>query len=51
MENWGLITYRETAILYDSVETSTAQFQWVAVVVAHELSHQVNNIARVVETD
>lgn len=42
MENWGLVTYRETALLYDSVETSTTQFQEVAVVVARELSHQVS---------
>lgn len=42
MENWGLITYRETAILYDSQETSTAAYQWVAIVIAHEIAHQVN---------
>lgn len=41
MENWGLITYRETSILYDAEETSAAAHQWVAVVVAHELAHQV----------
>lgn len=40
MENWGLITYRETSILYDEEETSAAAHQWVAVVVAHELAHQ-----------
>ncbi|XP_050424604.1 endoplasmic reticulum aminopeptidase 1-like [Adelges cooleyi] len=40
MENWGLITYRETSILYDENETSAAAHQWVAVVVAHELAHQ-----------
>jgi aminopeptidase N len=41
MENWGLITYRETSIMYDVDETSAAGHQWVAVVVAHELAHQV----------
>ncbi|KAL7295649.1 hypothetical protein TKK_0011007 [Trichogramma kaykai] len=40
MENWGLITYRETSILYDPKETSTSDHEWVAVVVAHELAHQ-----------
>ncbi|XP_058801112.1 endoplasmic reticulum aminopeptidase 2-like isoform X2 [Phymastichus coffea] len=40
MENWGLITYRETSILYDPAETSTAAHEWVAVVIAHELAHQ-----------
>ncbi|KAJ8936471.1 hypothetical protein NQ314_012334 [Rhamnusium bicolor] len=28
MENWGLITYRETAILYESNETSITAHQW-----------------------
>lgn len=41
MENWGLITYREAAILYDPIETSTASHQWIAVVIAHEIAHQV----------
>lgn len=40
MENWGLITYRETAILYDPIETSTVAHQYVAIVIAHELAHQ-----------
>ncbi|XP_076247540.1 suppressor of ER stress-induced death isoform X2 [Calliopsis andreniformis] len=40
MENWGLITYRETTMLYqDGVSTSSNQ-QRVAAVVAHELAHQ-----------
>lgn len=42
MENWGLITYRETAVLYDPIETSTSAHQWVAIVIAHELAHQVH---------
>ncbi|XP_073998601.1 endoplasmic reticulum aminopeptidase 1-like isoform X3 [Rhodnius prolixus] len=40
MENWGLITYRETSILYQPEETSVAAHQWIAIVVAHELAHQ-----------
>lgn len=40
MENWGLITYRETAMLFQpNVSSSSAQFR-VASVVAHELAHQ-----------
>ena len=42
MENWGLITYRLTSILYDEKESSSANKQWVAVVIAHELAHQVS---------
>lgn len=41
MENWGLITYRMTAVLYDPVHSSTRDKEWVAIVVAHELAHQV----------
>lgn len=40
MENWGLITYRSTALLY-SAETSDPSYkQNVAYVVAHEIAHQ-----------
>lgn len=43
MENWGLITYRETAMLYDPVMSSESNKQRVVVVITHELAHQVNN--------
>lgn len=39
MENWGLITYRETALLYDPVLSSTANKERVATVISHELAH------------
>ncbi|XP_047138133.2 puromycin-sensitive aminopeptidase isoform X1 [Hydra vulgaris] len=40
MENWGLVTYRETALLVDPFESSSASKQYVALVVGHELAHQ-----------
>lgn len=40
MENWGLITYRETNLLYDPEESASSNKQRVATVVAHELVHQ-----------
>lgn len=40
MENWGLITYREMALLVDPNTTTIASKQYVATVVSHELSHQ-----------
>lgn len=40
MENWGLITYRETTLLADPANTSTAAKQYIAGVITHELSHQ-----------
>ncbi|EES04750.1 hypothetical protein BDA96_04G100900 [Sorghum bicolor] len=40
MENYGLVTYRETALLFDEKHSAAANKQRVAVVVAHELAHQ-----------
>ncbi len=40
MENWGLVTYREIALLVDPKLTSIFSKHYVALVVAHELSHQ-----------
>ena len=39
MENWGAITYRETALLYDPQNSSAATRQRVLEVVAHEMAH------------
>ena len=39
MENLGLITYRESALLVDSETASLAEKQRVATVVAHEIAH------------
>ena len=41
MENWGLITYRERALLYDEKFYTPHDKIRVALVIAHELSHQV----------
>lgn len=40
MENWGLVTYRETILLCDPGNRSHAQERFCAMVVSHELSHQ-----------
>ena len=40
MENWGLVTYRLTAILFDPKTSDTQYKKRVAYVVAHELAHQ-----------
>jgi aminopeptidase N len=40
MENWGLITYREIALLTDPKNPSISTEQYISLVVAHELSHQ-----------
>lgn len=40
MENWGLVTYREIALLTDPSNRSIPSEQYVALVIAHEFSHQ-----------
>jgi aminopeptidase N len=40
MENWGCITFREQVMLVDPKNTSLHIKQYVAQVVAHELTHQ-----------
>ena len=40
MENWGLITYRETALLYKEGVSSAVNKQRIATVISHELAHQ-----------
>jgi aminopeptidase N len=40
MENWGLITYRELTLLADPKTAGISNKQYVALVIAHELSHQ-----------
>ncbi|HLF04458.1 MAG TPA: M1 family metallopeptidase, partial [Dehalococcoidia bacterium] len=39
MENWGAITYRETALLVDPANSSAGTRQRVAEVVSHEMAH------------
>ncbi|MBM10819.1 MAG: aminopeptidase [Chloroflexi bacterium] len=39
MENWGAVTYRETALLVDPENSSAGTRQRVAEVIAHEMAH------------
>ncbi|XP_053741218.1 alanyl (membrane) aminopeptidase b, tandem duplicate 1 [Synchiropus splendidus] len=39
MENWGLITYRETALLYDESFSSNSNKERIASIISHELAH------------
>ena len=41
MENWGLVIYQESAMLYNEKEDTVIQKQRVARTVAHEVAHQV----------
>lgn len=40
MENWGLITYRTTALLFNEKVSDTSYKVRIATTVAHELAHQ-----------
>eukprot|EP00038_Savillea_parva_P019402 m.27399 g.27399 ORF g.27399 m.27399 type:complete len:872 (+) comp4409_c0_seq1:61-2676(+) len=40
MENWGLVTYRSTYLLYNPERTSLQSKTLIAYVVGHELAHQ-----------
>jgi tricorn protease interacting factor F2/3 len=39
MENWGAITFRETALFFDEKTSSTSTKQRIADVIAHEIAH------------
>uniref|UniRef100_A0A4W4GAF7 Aminopeptidase n=1 Tax=Electrophorus electricus TaxID=8005 RepID=A0A4W4GAF7_ELEEL len=39
MENWGLVTYRETTLLYDPEVSSNEDKEDVVIVISHELAH------------
>ncbi|KAH8336361.1 hypothetical protein KR059_004239 [Drosophila kikkawai] len=39
MEHWGLVTYRETSLLYDAETSSATNKQRIASVIAHEFAH------------
>uniref|UniRef100_A0A8B9KWP1 Endoplasmic reticulum aminopeptidase 1b n=1 Tax=Astyanax mexicanus TaxID=7994 RepID=A0A8B9KWP1_ASTMX len=40
MENWGLTTYRETALFFDPHKSSASDKLGITMVIAHELAHQ-----------
>ena len=40
MENWGLITYRESRMLYDPKKHAINAKQTICLVIAHEITHQ-----------
>lgn len=46
MENWGLVTYRETNLLYDPVTSSNRNKETTATIIAHELAHMVNRFLK-----
>ena len=47
MENWGLITYRTVAILFDEETSDARNKNWLPYVVAHGDSHILNYCSKV----
>lgn len=43
MENWGLVTYRESSLVFDPLSSSISNKERVVTVIAHELAHQVGS--------
>jgi len=44
MENWGLILYRESAVLFDNEKSLLEDEFFVTLVVSHEIAHSVRII-------
>lgn len=40
MENWGAITFRESALYYDQQTSSTNTLLYIATTISHEIAHQ-----------
>ncbi|KAJ8921422.1 hypothetical protein NQ315_003040 [Exocentrus adspersus] len=40
MENWGLITFRESSLLFDPDSSTTEDQRTIATVLSHEIAHQ-----------
>lgn len=42
MENWGLIMYQEEGLLYEENISSQLQKHIIAILISHEVAHQVS---------
>lgn len=40
MENWGLVTYRESSLLYDPSVHTEQRKKGIVTIIAHEFGHQ-----------
>lgn len=40
MEDWGLVSYEESALLFDPARAGANEQRWIFSIVAHELGHQ-----------
>jgi len=51
MEHWGLVTFRESSVLYNECISSSSNQEEVALTVAHELGHMwFGNLGIQIET-
>lgn len=49
MENWGLITYRESYLLYDPKYENIFAKKRITIFISHELSHQWVNLSILIQ--
>lgn len=42
MEHWGLVTYKSRAVVYTPGQSKLEDLEGIALLVAHEIAHQVN---------
>ncbi|CAD6194781.1 unnamed protein product [Caenorhabditis auriculariae] len=40
MENWGLVTFRDSALLHDELKSSVLAKEHIALIICHEIAHQ-----------
>ncbi|CAI5439337.1 unnamed protein product [Caenorhabditis angaria] len=40
MENWGLVTFRDSALLFDETKASVVAKEHIALIICHEIAHQ-----------
>lgn len=40
MENWGLVTFRDSALLFNEEKASVAAKEHIALIICHEIAHQ-----------
>jgi len=45
MENWGLLLFRETALLATKQDSSISSVRDVTLTIAHEMSHMVSSMS------
>ncbi|VDM63161.1 unnamed protein product [Angiostrongylus costaricensis] len=49
MESWGMMTFRDSLVLYTNGVTSASSKEYITLVICHEVYHQESSIVRIFE--